>query len=196
MQTISLIGLVEIVLPAYTVRLCDGGFIVFEGQTFMSKDPVFGTIGSIEAMSEGVGDEIPQMEMTLLPPVSSAPSDLTDPGFQNKAVRFWLGEFNQTTGVLIGTPDLMFDGHIDQVTMIAGRERREIQMSMVSAAERLFLRNDGNSMTPRWHKSIWPDELGHDNAVGLTTPVAWGVENRPVASSGAKATPYNGWGRQ
>lgn len=184
MQRVSIIGLVRIALPSATVRLCDGGFIEFGGELYQSKDPVFGTIGSVQGLTEGIGDEIPALEMTLLPPVSSAPSQLSQPGYQNSVVQFWVGEYDQEDGVLIGTPDLLFHGQIDQVTMLAGRARREISLTVVSTAERLFLRNDGNTLTPRWHKSIWPGEKGHDNAVGLTIPVAWGVEQRPLAGSG------------
>lgn len=196
MLSTAIIGLVRIELPSATVRLCDGGFIVFNSEMYQSRDPVFGTIGSVEGMTEGIGDEIPALRMTLLPPISSAPADLSQPGYQNSLVQFWVGEYDQEAGVLIGPPDLLFHGQIDQITMIGGRQRREIAMTVVSTAERLFMTNDGNSLTPRWHKSIWPGERGHDNGVGLTIPVAWGVESRPVASSGAQqVTPvYNGWG--
>lgn len=192
----SIIGLVRITLPSYTVRLCDGGFIRWGAETFQSKDPIFGTIGSVEGLTEGIGDEIPALEMTLLPPITSAPAQLSQPGYQNSVVRFWVGEYDQDAGTLIGTPDLMFHGQIDQVTMIAGRSRREISLTVVSTAERLFLRNDGNTLTPRWHKSVWPGERGHDNAVGLTIPVAWGVEQRPIAGSGGQASSpaRNAWG--
>lgn len=187
MQRTAIIGLLQIDLPGITVRLCDGGFIQWNAATFMSSDPVFGTLGSVEALSEGIGDEIPALELTLLPPVSSAPADLSKPGYQNSSVWFWIGEYDPAAGTLIGDPDLVFFGRIDQTTLTGGFSTREVAITVVSAAERLFLQNDGNSLTPRWHKSVWPGERGHDNAVGLTIPVAWGVEQRPVAASGLSA---------
>lgn len=196
MNRVSIIGLVRIDLPGATVNLCDGGVIEFGGQMFTSKDPVFGTIGSIDALTDGIGEEIPALELMLLPPEGSAPGDLSQPGFQQSVVRFWVGEYDQATGLLIGNPTLIFHGQIDMTTLRVGRSVRELSMTIVSTAERMFMRNEGNSLSPRWHKSIWPGETGHDNAIGLTVPVSWGVEKRPVAgSAGTIPAQYNAWGR-
>lgn len=190
MNRVGIIGLLEIALPASTVRLCDGAFIVFGGNTYRSADPTFGTIASVEPMSEGIGEEVPALELTLLPDDSATPASLSQPGFQKSIVRFWIGEFDPETGLLDGTPDLMFHGQIDQTTLTISKGRRELAMTVVSTVERLFLRNRGNSLNPRFHKSVWPGELGHDNATGLTTPVAWGVES----ASGANGSSRGGGG--
>ena len=182
MNRIGLIGLCKIELPDGDVNLCDGGFIVFDGDTYQSHDAVFGTIGSIEAMAEGVGDEVPALEMTLLPPGTSEPGDLSQPGLQTSRVRFWIGEYDVDAGTLDGTPDLMFDGQLDRTMLTVGRSR-ELAISVVSLAERLFEMNTGNSLNPAWHKSVWPGELGHDNATGLSVPVAWGTASPPSASN-------------
>ena len=176
MDTVGLIGLLKIELPDATVRLCDGGFIEFDGETYTSKDPVFGTIASIEALAEGVGDEIPALELTLFP--LGPAGALSQPGFQTSRVRFWMGEYDDAAGTLVGTPDLMFDGQIDQTVMRWGASR-ELAITVVSTAERLFQRNSGNSLNDTWHQSVWPGELGHKNATGLSIPVAWGAESPP-----------------
>lgn len=194
MERIAIMSLVRIALPGQTIRLCDGGFIHWNGETYQGLDPVFGVIGDVKGVTEGVGDEIPALEMTLLPPMSSAPGDLSRPGYQNSIVQMFVGEYDQDTGSFIGNPDMLFHGQIDQVTMTTGRDRRELSLTIVSTAERLFLRNEGNTLTPRWHKSVWPGERGHDNAVGLTIPVAWGVESRPAAGSGSAPVNRNAWG--
>lgn len=186
MNRVGIIGLLEIALPDSTVRLCDGGFIVFGGQTYRSADATFGTIAGVEPMSEGIGEEVPALELTLLPDDSAAPEDLSQPGFQKSIVRFWIGEFDPDTGLIDGTPDLMFHGQIDQTTLSVSKGRRELAMTIVSTVERLFLRNRGNSLNPRFHKSVWPGETGHDNATGLTTPVAWGVESAGGANGSSR----------
>lgn len=188
MQRVSLISLLRIDLPGTTVRLCDAGFVQFDGATFAAEDPIFGVIGAVQPLTEGVGEEIPALELTLLPLGASAPAQLSQPGYQRSTVRAWIGEYSQETGLLIGTPDLLFHGQIDQTTLRVGRSTRELAITVVSTAERLFMLNEGNSLSPRWHKSIWPGELGHDNAIGLTVPVAWGTESRP----GAGAVSYGG----
>src|SRR3546814_14440890 len=64
----------------------------------------------------------------------------------------------------------------------------EVAVSVVSLAERLFELNIGNSLNSAWHKSVWPGELGHDNATGLSIPVAWGVES-PRSGGGGTTSP-------
>lgn len=190
MRRVGLIGLCKIELPGSygNVLLCDGGFIEFNGETYKSKDDVFGTIGSVQAMQEGVGNEVPALEMTLLPPGTTEPGEMAQPGFQTSRVRFWIGEYDLDTGELDGEPDVIFDGQLDR-TMLTVGQSRELSVSIVSLAERLFELNIGNSLSSAWHKSVWPGELGHDNATGLSIPIAWGVESPPRGTS--TTSPYH-----
>lgn len=178
MNRVGLIGLVRIELPARTVRLCDGGFILWGAEVFKSADAVFGTVASLEALGEGVGDEVPALELAFLPPAASTPADLSQPGFQRSRVLFAIAEYDVDTGLMVGTPDVMFDGQIDRTQLTVGRQR-ELAVTVVSTAERLFDLNIGNSLSSTFHKSVWPGELGHDNATGLGVQTAWGVE-RPL----------------
>ena len=175
MNQVALTGLVQIDLPERTLRYCDGGFFEFEGETFRSSDETFGTIGALAAMSEGVGDTVPALQMTLLPANDAAPADISKPGHQTARVRFWIAEFDVDTGV-IGSSEVMFDGQVDQTILTVGKGTKTLDVSVVSLAERLFEGNIGNTLNPTWHKSVWPGEKGHDNAVGLSIPVAWGVD--------------------
>lgn len=193
MNTVGLIGLCKIELPDGDVRLCDGGFIEFDSEVYRSSDALLGTIASIQAMGEGTGPEVPAMEMVVLPPEASAPGDLAQPGWQTSRARFWIGEYDPEAGTLIGDPDLVFDGQLDQASLSVGLAR-ELALTVVSLAERLFERNAGNSLTSAWHKSIWPGELGHDNATGLSVQVAWGAAN-PAGTTTASAASYRRLGR-
>lgn len=184
MQSWYFVGLLKIEFPTRTVRLCDGGYFVWGGETYLASDAVFGTIGSIEELSEGVGDEVPALELVLNPPLETPPSSLVQPGFQNSRVRLWLAQYNPVTGGIAGTPQLLFDGQVDQSTLAIGRGRRDLQISVVSKLERLFQRNIGNSLNATFHKSVWVGETGEDNATGLVRSVAWGVES-PSGTYGA-----------
>jgi hypothetical protein len=184
MQTLALTGLLKIELPAATIRLCDGGFVVFDGETYTSKDATFGTVASLQALTEGVGEEIPALELSFNIPGTTAFGDLAKPGFQKSAVRLWIGEYDVDSGTLVGEPDLLFFGQPDQPKARVGKVVREWAMTIVSALERLFMRNEGNTLSPAFHKSVWPGETGHDNATGLTVPVAWGVESSGGAYGG------------
>lgn len=195
MNAVGLVGLCRIDLPAATIRLTDGGFVDWDGDIFTSRDAVFGTIGSIEPLSEGIEAEVPALEMVMIPAGTAAAADLSQPGFQRSRVRLWLAEYDRATGALSGEPDLLFDGQIDQTTLTGGRSTRELAMTIVSSAERLFERNIGNSLSPSFHKSIWPGETGHDNATGLGAPVAWGAEAPPSTSAGYYGGGGGGWSR-
>lgn len=182
---VALTGLLVMELPGNTVRLCDGGFFAWGADTFLSEDDTFGTVQSLDVLSEGTGDQIPALQMTLIPATVATAAELSQPGFQKSRVRFYIAEYTPATGLLVGTPELQFDGQVDQTKLVFGKGTRVLDMGIVSAAERLFMRNDGNSMNPSWHKSVWPGELGHDEATGLTVAVTWGAESAPVASGGS-----------
>ncbi len=176
MRRVGLAGLVLIEFPGRTVALCDGGFVTWGELTFRSADAVFGTVGALEALGEGVGTEVPALSLTLLPPGSSQPAEVVQPGFQTARARFWIAEYDVETHAIVGNPNPpLFDGQVDQSVLRLGSSR-QIDMAVVSLAERLFAENIGNSLNPAWHKSIWPGETGHDNATGLTVQVAWGTE--------------------
>ncbi|USA39617.1 hypothetical protein NCF86_00185 [Pelagerythrobacter marinus] len=183
MSTVSLTGLLQIDLPEVTLRYCDGGFFQFGGEAFRSKDPVFGTIGAVQPLREGAGDLVPALAMKLLPPDTSTAAELSKPGHQTARVRFWIAEYDVATGI-ISTADVQFDGQIDQSILTVAKGTKELAVSVVSLAERLFEGNIGNSLNATWHKSVWPGEKGHDNATGLGQPIAWGVEAPRGGGSG------------
>lgn len=185
MEIISLTGLLKIELPTADVLLCDGGFFEWAGDTYLSRDPVFGVITSVEGLEEGVGDEVPALDLEFAPAEGAAISDLSQPGFQQSRVRLWVGEYNPDTGQIIGDPQLEFDGMLDQTSLRLSRSERTLATSVVPTAERMFQRNIGNSLSPGFQKTLFPGELGHDNATGLKTPTAWGVASPPTAGGGA-----------
>lgn len=176
MQRIAFVGLIKIEFPAYDLLLCDGAFIDWGAERYLSQDPTFGVIGGLETISEGVGEEVPVIELTLLPPGGTPASTLAAPGYQTSRVRFWLAEYDADTGLLDGTPELQLDGQIDQITLSFGPGVRTMAVTVVPNTARLLERNIGNSLNSAFHKSAWPGETGHDNADGLGRQVAWGVE--------------------
>jgi hypothetical protein len=177
MQRIAFTGLVKIEFPAYDLLLCDGAFFDWGADRYLSKDATFGVIGGLETISEGVGEEVPVIELTLLPPGDTPASTLAAPGYQTSRVRFWLAEYDVDTGLLDGTPELQLDGQVDQITLAFGPGARTMGTTVVPNTARLLERNIGNSLNSAFHKSIWPGETGHDNADGLGRQIAWGVES-------------------
>ena len=187
MERVLLSGLMKMELPDRDVLLCDGGFVVWDGQTYQASDDVFGILTGFDALSEGVGDEAPAGVLTMAPPTTAAAVTLSRPGYQGSRIRLWVAEIDEMTGYVIGEPDLMCDWQIDSTRLRIGRGKRELEIGCVTRGQRLMLVNDGNTLSPAWHRLVHPGEAGLDNATGLTTDVAWGAASPPrgqVASSG------------
>jgi len=177
---ISVAGLCKIELPDHTIRLCDGGRIIWGSEVYRARDADFGVIGSVEPLEEGDGDSLPPLTMTLLPSSTASAADLVQPAMQGSRVRFWIAEYDVDAGEVTGTPDLRFDGELDQATLDL---QLQLELTVIAAAARLFELNIGNSLSPAFHKSVWPGETGHDQAVNLAFQDAWGVEAPPTAMS-------------
>jgi len=175
MIQVALAGLVRIDLPDRTVRFSDGGVVRWGSEIYAARDSVLGVIGEVEELTEGVGDEVPSLGLTFLPANTATPAALARAGDQASRVRLWIADLDVAAGAVIGTPDLQFDGQLDQAVLTVGRERRDLTTTVVSVAERLFARNEGNALSAAFHALLWPGETGHDQATGLTTPVAWGA---------------------
>ncbi|QUT07909.1 hypothetical protein KFK14_11270 [Sphingobium phenoxybenzoativorans] len=184
MDVILLTGLMKMELrDGRTIRLCDGNFLRWGADLYESSDETFGTIGSMDVFREGVGDEVPNFRMTFLPASTAAATAISAPGMQGSRVRFWIAEVDAHSGLILGEPDLQFDGQIDRTILRIGRGKRELDIELVSTSARLLSTNEGNSLNPRFHKLINPGEKGEDNATGLGIGVAWGTESQ-VASGG------------
>lgn len=169
-------GLAEFLLPTGAVRLCDGGFCYSDGNKFVSYDPVFGGIKSVEEIGVGVGDKAPAFRLIFAPRSTAAAAQLSQPSFQGSAIRFWEASLNRATNAVI-EKKILAVALLDQTRLRIGQGTRELVMDCVSENDLLFSRNRGNVLSPRFHKSIWPGELGLDNASGAILTDAWGVES-------------------
>ena len=178
-QKVMIVGLVEIQLPSKTLRLSDGGFVYVGANKFTSSDEDFGAIESVDSLIEGTGDEAPAGRITFLPASTAAAAALSQPSFQNSPILIWQAEVNEATGEVVGTPELLLNALLDTTELRLSRGKRTLEMGFITAAERLFSINEGNVLSPRFHKSIWPSETGLDNATGVGLSVAWGVEGPP-----------------
>lgn len=172
---ICLVGLIEIVLPGHTIRLTDGGFVDWDGNMFTAEDATFGAIESVEAVNEAVSDEAPGGRLTLLPPKLAAAGDLFRTDAQGAPIRFWMGEVDTAAGLLVGDPELMFDGLIDSMSLKVGRNGRQVDVEFMAAAEKLFMIREGNVLSTRFHQLAWPGEKGFDHCTGVQGGVPWGV---------------------
>jgi hypothetical protein len=130
--------LLRLTLPSAAVLLSDGAEIKWGSDVYRPRDATYGGIGSVEALAEGIGDEVPAMQLELLVPGSTAAADLLEPGLQTSRVTAWLAEVNLSTSTVVGTPDPVFDGFIDQGRLTRSAGGLALSLSIVSLLERLF----------------------------------------------------------
>lgn len=186
-RRVTIAAVLQLDLPGHTVRLVDGGTLPFAGQTFGARDDVIGVPATYEALTDGLADEAPAGAITFLPPAGVAAATLLAPAWQGARCRLWITDVDDTTGLPVGEPDQIADWMLDQSQLTTGRAKRELELTFVGAAERLFQSNRGNSLSPLFHRSIYPGEAGLDGASGVTMSVAWGAPAAPrgtVAAGG------------
>jgi len=173
---IGMTGLLRVDLPTAPALLCDGAFFDFGGERYLARDPVLGSIASVNDLSEGLGNEIPALDITFNPPGPIAIATLSQAAIQRRSIKLWLAEYDPATGLIVGTPELRFNGFVDQPAIRDNESEYSVSLVAVPWAEYFFDRDDGNTLSSSFHKSIFPGETGHDEATGLGIGVAWGAE--------------------
>lgn len=185
---------IEIRAPTFTLRLIDGASEVtfpvphpdtgaLEAQTFTGSDPVFGTLGSLETMSEGLGNQAPRMRLYLRPPTREGAATLNLPTNQGSLVRMWFGALHLQTGEVIEVDDV-FTGELD-VPKYAGGKTRRVELNVFSAWEYLFTEGEGERLNHAQHTRAFPGEMGLEWVSDIERQLPWGadVPKSPAVSS-------------
>ena len=181
----GLTWLVKLELPSGTVFLSDGGITQWNGDTYRASDSVLGSFSQISDLVEGFNSQLPEQEIVFQPPSNAALTPLQAGAFARVPVRVWLAEYDTSTGAVVGTPNLRFAGKMDRVRQQAAFRQLSIIVSCVPELEVLLFSDDGNGQSSEFHKGIWPNETGHDQATGLVIPVAWGAQTVSGTTFGA-----------
>jgi hypothetical protein len=184
-------GAVSIQLPQAQVNLLDGaGVLTFGGRTYRGMDATYGTLASIEEISEGTGDEAPALSITLLPSGDAAAADLAAATMQGSPVLIYIGAVEPAFGTVVPDPQLIFVGELDVPRLVSKENGRELEYEVVSVFERLFDVDEGARIAPGFHKNIWTGELLFDEITGITQDYFWGVEGKNI--TGAVTPVYAG----
>lgn len=176
MSGASITGLLKVELPDRTLLLCDGAFFEHDSETYRASDAVFGKVTGIRMSAEGVGREIPALQVTFKPrDTSTAITSVSSAAIQQSLVKRWVAEYDRDTGLIVDTPELRFIGYLDRPQISFSAGQMIISITAVPYLETMFFTNTGNGQSPDFHKSLYPGELGHDNATGLGVDVAHGT---------------------
>jgi hypothetical protein len=170
-------------LPSHTAYLSDGGMVVIDGNTYTSEDSFLGVPTGFESLNEGVGDEAPAAAFTFNPPSAASSSSLNNPALANSRIVLSVVEIDEDDGTIIGDAEQIADLIVDNPTLRFEDNSRQLELACVSSSERLFLVNQGNSLSPSFHEQVWPGEKGLVNASGVSRSVAWGAASAPRGST-------------
>lgn len=188
-DVLYLYGAIKIEFPDHTLRLLDGaGELTIGGEVYSGEDAILGTLDSIDELPEDIGDEAPQIRLTLNPADAEASATLTAATVQGSTITIMMGAYDPSTNLAVGVPETLFYGELDVPTLDTSGGSREITYTAVSVFERLFEVREGERASDGWHQSIWPGELGLEYMTGTVKNLYWGAK-RPLTT-----VRRNGWG--
>lgn len=167
--------LVTIALPGHTVRWTDGGFVAWGADTYQVLDETYGEFGGCEAIEDGADTQATVCAVTFLCD-QDAIAELIEPEVQGSLVTIHLGAVNRTTGALIGEPDLLFRGELDQPRLGIGPGQSLIYDCITEEA-RMLEPNEEQRLTDSFHQSVWPGELGFEFVTDLEQKVYWRADD-------------------
>lgn len=147
----TLVYLVEIVFQDRTVRLTDGGSVMWGANLFAPEDAELGTIAGFSEFAESEGTESPRLEVSFEYRNNLALTRLATPTAQGTPFNVYAATVNRNTGALIGTPEIQFAGEIDEADLRHVKNNRLLTVSLSTAWELLFDNNEGN----RWNNAFW-----------------------------------------
>jgi hypothetical protein len=179
---VTLIGLIKFEPPSGAVRLCDGGFAYFASEKYESVHPIFGTLAEPDEFVAAFGDMAEAGTLALIP--APGATGWFNPNLRNSRVRFWLGELD-SDGKTVISAELMADMLVDTIDRLIGADGSvTLELGLIGRAEKLFLINEGNVCSERFHKTVWAGENGFNNCTDVQQPIAWGVASAPSGTSG------------
>lgn len=179
---------IRIDLPDTTLRLLDGAARISIGsEDYAGSDPDYGALLLVEAVSEDLENEAPEVRIVLQPDSAATAATLVNPAMQGSEVRIMIGCMNPATGTPIGTPEVIFFGEVDVPRLRIADKTRQVEFVCASVFERLGEVDEGERASDAFHQAHWPGELGLSLVSTLLDPAYWGT-NPPAGALGS--SPY------
>lgn len=163
--------LVTVTLSGATVRWTDGGFAVWDSDTYSSEDATYGVLGAVGEIEDGADGQATVCDLTILCD-ATAMALWIDPEEQGSLVTVHLGALNRTTGVLIGEPELLFRGELDQPRIGSGPSQTLVYDCITEEA-RMLEPNEEQRLTDSFQQSVWPGDLGNEYITDVEKKIYW-----------------------
>lgn len=169
--------LFQIDLPGGPVCLTDAGYATFdagEGEViFWGEHPTHGILSSAPNIQDGSQETTIRLDFTVLPRNDDAAAAFASPAAQGSRVRWWEAVIAFDTGLIIGEPELKFDGELDMARFSVGAAW-EMVLVCGTQAERQVEENADWRLNHSLHTRIWgEDELGLVHVTNVTRKLEW-----------------------
>lgn len=195
---VTLAWFLKLEAPDGDVRLCEGGMLDYASERYEAEHPVFGVLHDGDELTAGFGDMAEAGTLVLAPSPAADEADWWRADLAGCRVRIWMGELD-ADGVTVSSAKQLADWLVDTIARERGPGGVELlRLGTIGRPEKLFLKNEGNVCSQRFHQSVWAGEKGFNNCTELQAFFAWGAE-APVGGAGgivggASGMPYaGGW---
>ncbi|EGF93750.1 hypothetical protein ABI_21920 [Asticcacaulis biprosthecium C19] len=180
---VSLFFAVRMAHPVKTVHLLDGaGTLSFGGEVWSGFDPDFGALGALEAIGDQADrDEAPEFLLTVRPADAALLVGLATAAAQGCAASLYIGAFDPQSGAVVGTPEVVFQGEVDDVDMVLDGASSAVTFTLVSHFVRFQAEDEAITLSDSFHQSVWPGEKGLEFMTEVEQQMPWGAEGpRPA----------------
>ncbi len=170
----TLVHLVTVTLSGATVRWLDAGgsgFVVWGADTYKAEDATYGALGAIGEIEDGADGQATVCKLTILCD-GTAMALWIDPAEQGSLVTVHLGAVNPATGLLIGEPELLFRGELDQPRIGVGPSQA-LTFDCITEEARMLEPNEDQRLTDSFHQSVWPGDLGCEHITDVEKKIYW-----------------------
>lgn len=174
--------MVRVDLSSGAVGFTDGGFVVYDGLTYYGDHPTYGILSSVSPIADGTEATTTRIELSLLPRDDAAVLALSGYEEQGARVRWWEGVVG-ANGVLVGEPELKFDGEIDKPKFTVGASWG-LTLECGTQAERQVEANADWRWNHPFHSLIWPSETGMIYVTKVRRKIYWRKDGGSSISSG------------
>lgn len=195
-RIVTLVNLVKFEGPDGDVRLCDGGFVDHASEEYQSLHAVFGTVASWPNVSAAMDGLAEDAQLVLAPAPGATLADWWRTDLLDCRVRVWQGELD-TDQLTVINATLLGDWLVDNAGRAQSADGDLLQLDLIARTERLFLTDEGNVCSDRFHQSVYPGELGFVNCTDVQGYFAWGAldtSREETSKSGKKKDKKKGKG--
>jgi hypothetical protein len=183
---ITLAAFLKLEAPDGDVRLCDGGMLDFDSERYESQDAVFGTIAEAAELEAAFGDAAEDGQLILAPNPEADLADWWREDLPGCRIRAWMGEVD-ADGVTVTNAEQLADWLVDTGERLQQEDGGDmLALELIGRPEKLFIINEGNVCSDRFHQTLFSGELGMSNCTDLQGFVAWGAASptRSTSSGG------------